>query len=597
MSTLNAIKLPPLCFYKGKKTCYVRTYHNKWVPSKKDPSKKHAVKENMKNVGTIASPDGIGVINFYQDFIDSHPELQLDKVIVSRNFNQGAAKPALTITPKAQEDHFVETAVQSSVCFGMHYVINKLLKNDPLLAAIQECFADTWSQILAIAEFMVCEPDAKMLNFAAFQSKYETYADDPISSSAITKLFKSITDKDIDNFFSRYIDKLERGAFYNKERFWALDSTSFGSYSKKLSDVKWGRPKQDEGLPQLNVMMLIDQETQRPIFYKHFNGSIPDVSTVKLMCSLAIELGARSFVIVFDRGYYGKDNLKEIYDTGYHFITCIPINKTIQFDDEIAEVMPLLTSGRSYDEQCGLSCTCLSKQYAVGQGQIKQLYVHVFYDHEEAGAQVANLLKRRAETAKQLKANGEPDEGSVSFVSKFFDKKADGTYEYNEAAFQKASNRAGFFVIASDTVKNTRVAFRAYKNRSTVEELFSSLKTRMKMSRLRVSTEASLDGKCFVQFVAASIWMMMDHVLDTKRTNGEEVPHNSLPHVINELKALSRITFKSGVSIYDVASKKQRRCLQMFGLSMPSDECKVAISLLPVANRRVAKKPHGFART
>lgn len=60
-----------------------------WRPSKKDPSKKQAVKENVRNVGVINDPDGIGEIEFYADFINSHPELMLDQIIVTRSLSEG----------------------------------------------------------------------------------------------------------------------------------------------------------------------------------------------------------------------------------------------------------------------------------------------------------------------------------------------------------------------------------------------------------------------------------------------------------------------------------------------------------------------------
>lgn len=64
-----------------------------WRPSKKDPSKKQAVKENVRNVGVINDPDGIGEIEFYEDFINSHPELMLDQITVTRSISEGETKP------------------------------------------------------------------------------------------------------------------------------------------------------------------------------------------------------------------------------------------------------------------------------------------------------------------------------------------------------------------------------------------------------------------------------------------------------------------------------------------------------------------------
>lgn len=455
----------------------------------------------------------MGAIEFYDDFIHSHPELLLDKIIVSRNFNQGYTKPTLEIKARIPEEQKPVRDAKSRH-FGVHYLIKNLMKSDPLLGSVQETFPERWDEIMAIAEFMVSQPDAKVYEFDNYRLTHDTYCDHCMTASAITKLLQSIDNDSILKFFFRYIDKLERGAFYNKERFWALDSTSFGTYSQNLSDAKWGWPKQDESLPQLNVMMLVDQDSGRPIYYQHFNGSIPDVSTVKTMCAKALQLGARSFVLVFDRGCYGKDNLNENYETGYHFVSCVPISKTVQFDAEIAEAAELFKQGKHFDPYCDQRCICLAKQFDVGQGKTKPMYVHVFYNEQSAADLDTHLLRRREEVIKLKKAKVPLNPADENFADKYLTEKDDGTIEHNDEAYEDFIRTAGYWVIVSDVIKHTRVAYNAYKARSTVEDVFSSLKTRMKIHRMRVSTDSSLDGKCFIQFIAVSIWMLIEHIVD-----------------------------------------------------------------------------------
>lgn len=479
--------------------------------------------------------------------------------------------------------------------FGFHYLIKNLLKSDPLLSSIQETFPDRWDEIMAIAEFMVSELDAKMCDFDYFSRNHDTYCDHSLTPSSITKLLQSIDNDAILKFFFKYIDKLEKGAFYNKERFWALDSTSFGSYSRNLSDAQWGRPKQEESLPQLNVMMLVDQDSGRPIYYQHFNGSIPDVSTVKTMCAKALQLGARSFVLVFDRGYYGKDNLNEIFETGYHFVTCVPISKTVQFDPEIAEAAQQFLRGKHFDPYCGQRCIRLTKQFDVGQGKTKTVYVHVFFDDEKAAAANTELMNRREEVIKMKKSKAQLSPANEHFASKYLIEKDDGSFEHNDEAYDDFIRRAGYWVIVSDVIKHTHVAYNAYKARGTVEEVFSTMKTRMKINRMRVSTDSSLDGKCFIQFIAVSIWMLLEYVVDAKREKGELKSGISMSDIIKELKSIKRISFDNQCDVFTDASKMQKAILGMFGLSMPSNGYKDGV---PLANKvMVAKKPHGYKRT
>lgn len=590
MTELTAIKLPPFSYYMANGKCYVRTYHNVRVPSKKDPSKTVPVKKNIKNVGVINDKDGIGPIIFYDEFIAAHPELNLGKLTVSRNLNQGQKRPNLQILPKEKGDVIRMPREVEVKSYGLHLVVKRILDKDPLVESLKFIFPDLWQECLALAEFMVAQPDARMINFELFQSTNETFTDRHLDGATISRLFKELSEKKIYEFFCDYFDRLEKGPFYNKERFWALDSTNFGCYGKDLNDLAWGRQKQDEDLPQLNVMMLVDQETERPLFYRHFNGSIPDVSTVQSMCQLAIQMGARSFVLVFDRGYYGKDNIGEIFDTGYHFVSCVPLNKTVQFDAEIKEAAPELLSGTHYSSYTRQNSICLEKDFEIRKGESRKLYVHVFYSPAAAGASIEHILQRRADVAQLMRNNKQLDAANAKFAKTYLTVSDDGKIMNNNSAFQAASNRAGFFVIISDTVKNSSVAYRAYLARSTVEEVFTGLKARMQMRRVRVCTEESLDGKCFIQFLAISIWMMLDHILDERRRKGIEVPHNSLPHVLKEIMAMSRVTFDGQYNTYTTVSRKQRECLNLFGVQPPDSGYKEEVAL---ANQlQKAKKPN-----
>ena len=61
----------------------------------------------------------------------------------------------------------------------------------------------------------------------------------------------------------------------------ALDSTSISSYSTRLTHIEYGKNKDDDALPQLNVLFLVDQKSGLPIFYRFYDGNVPDVSTIR----------------------------------------------------------------------------------------------------------------------------------------------------------------------------------------------------------------------------------------------------------------------------------------------------------------------------
>ena len=52
----------------------------------------------------------------------------------------------------------------------------------------------------------------------------------------------------------------------------ALDSTSISCYSTRLTHIEYGKNKDDDALPQLNVLFLVDQKSGLPIFYRFYDG-------------------------------------------------------------------------------------------------------------------------------------------------------------------------------------------------------------------------------------------------------------------------------------------------------------------------------------
>ena len=54
----------------------------------------------------------------------------------------------------------------------------------------------------------------------------------------------------------------------------------------------------------------------------------------------------------------------------------------------------------------------------------------------------------------------------------------------------------------SNEIKDSVEALSTYRNKDLVEKAFENLKERLNLRRLAVSSEQSLDGKLFVQFIA-----------------------------------------------------------------------------------------------
>jgi transposase len=66
----------------------------------------------------------------------------------------------------------------------------------------------------------------------------------------------------------------------------------------------------------------------------------------------------------------------------------------------------------------------------------------------------------------------------------------------------KARKFYGFFVLLSNEKMDATKALQLYRNKDVVEKAFGNLKERLSMRRMLVSSEHSLNGKLFIEFIA-----------------------------------------------------------------------------------------------
>ena len=73
---------------------------------------------------------------------------------------------------------------------------------------------------------------------------------------------------------------------------------------------------------------------------------------------------------------------------------------------------------------------------------------------------------------------------------------------YKQDEINAARERYGFFTLISNEVKDPVTAIRLYRMRDIVEKAFWNIKERLNLKRTLTSSESSLEGKLFVEFVA-----------------------------------------------------------------------------------------------
>ena len=106
-------------------------------------------------------------------------------------------------------------------------------------------------------------------------------------------------------------------------------------------------------------------------------------------------------------------------------------------------------------------------------------------------------------------------EGHKKAYDRFFDVKTTPKrgrqVNYKEDAIKEARKYFGYFALITNEKMSAFTALHLYRMKDVVEKAFGNIKERLNMRRLLVSSEKSLDGKIFTEFIALILISHLDH--------------------------------------------------------------------------------------
>ena len=159
--------------------------------------------------------------------------------------------------------------------YGATYLLDQIGSLTGVDADLKHCFPRTYKQILSIAYFLILEESNALSRFSHWQRLHiHPYGND-IPSQRSSDLFQSIDEAERMEFFGR------QGRRRIEKEYWAFDITTISSYSEVLKQVKNGKNKEHDRLPQINLALLFGEQSGLPFYYCKLPGNITDVKTVR----------------------------------------------------------------------------------------------------------------------------------------------------------------------------------------------------------------------------------------------------------------------------------------------------------------------------
>lgn len=455
--------------------------------------------------------------------------------------------------------------------YGATYLFDAIGEHLGITADLRKCFPDTYKQILSMAYYLIMEDRNPLSRFPKWAATHKHPYGKNIPSQRSSELFASIFEDERNRFF-----RLQGKRRVEKE-YWAYDTTSISSYSRCLSQVRYGMSKDHQPLPQINLALLFGEESNLPFYYRKLAGNIPDVKTVKHLLADIGFLGYDKIKLVMDRGFYSEANINDLYHNHLKFL--IAAKKSLKFvKAELDNMRDSIRTWTNYNQKHDLYA-CTTKidwdysQERPYKGDIlkgkRRMYMHLYFNSERALEDEKNfnaLLCRLQEELESGTTHPEHDR----LYAKYFDTTTTpvrGTKVIaREDALAEAKKNYGFFVLLSNEVREPIAALEIYRNKDLVEKAFGNLKERLNFNRTAVSSDQSLDGKLFVEFIA----LIFLSYLKKKMQDGNLFKKYTMHEFLDEMDIIECFEYPGYDLRVGEATKKQIELYEAMGIAPPA---------------------------
>ncbi|WP_297041050.1 transposase [uncultured Dialister sp.] len=291
--------------------------------------------------------------------------------------------------------------------------------------------------------------------------------------------------------------------------------------------MKYGKNKDDDRLPQINLALLFGQDSRLPFCYRELTGNIPDVKTLRETIDEITSLDVGKIKYCMNRGFCGADNINLMYNNHVKFL--MSVSNSLSYAETSSKrsglrrtVMSAITVTSAFMSLPRHSGWITNRRGPYKGDVLKgarRMYIRLYYNPEKY-ADNAVKFNPKLDRLKTEVLSGYRVTDHEQLYKKYFiisETPVRGiSFSYKQDAINAATERYGFFALVSNEVKDPAEALCLYRLRDVVEKkAFGDLKERLNCRRILLSYETALYGKLFVELVAliylSYVKKMMEH--------------------------------------------------------------------------------------
>ena len=527
LTTLNFLEFSS----QGRR--YVRAYKNEWI-SKKVTGKVKGVSraKEQHHVGALVDQYRV---RLSPKFLEKFPEfagkqwfyennLLKDEEVFRRDHPEFIDPPPAetngdTEDPSQDDSDSIEFPQPTSLSFLPAYCVMGMAQDQGYLDSLAEVFGEKFAQqwIRSVTYRLLDGGPAHCVS-DWLADQYLGQKGCQLTGQRISELYAQCTQEKFDQFWLKRFQRsqnVRKSQKLGKVRYCAFDSTSIACYSSTIEDAAYGHAKQDEGIPQINLAVVMDQVTGEFLYAHLYEGSINDRATYTFLIEKMVQAGfpMDEIILVTDRGYPSNNALNQVLSECGHFLTGCPINKDSDLEKWAIAHAETMSMPTFFNLDIELSCHSTKEKWTVGK-MTRTVYVHYYYDMQEASSarqdlsvkihQALNALNKGEKISDALMKQVRPLIKKVPNPNSNPHKKAEMHWVIVDEEVKRSFKRAGFFVLKTDCIADAASALKLYRLRGTIEEGFDQLKNELNGRRLRV-TERSYRGRALEFLIATSL--------------------------------------------------------------------------------------------
>lgn len=508
-----------------------------------------------------------------------------EKLIMQPNENFMKFFPDIDL-PKERD----RTSRSCGLRIGSWIVIRKIANDYKLPEILGRYMTDKEVGLfLDLAAYSIIEEDNRAQHYPAYAYSHPLFSEGMriYSDSKVSDFLKSIDEEVSVAFLNEW--NAERN---HRERIYlSYDSTSKQCDAGDLRIVEKGHSKEHVETDIFNYAIAYDTRYREPLFYELYPGSINDISQFQCTVEKAKGYGYKCIGFVLDRGYFSKDNIYHLEDSGYSFIMML------KGKAELVQQWVLENKGSfETNRACNIPAyqvygkTIEKRLFATDE---KSRYIHLYHSCDFEARERAEVEKKINQLTAFLNNHinqfREFGPGLETYFELYYDEQAKKKTKKDKGEGEKQEQTAkkfvffeekmavielelklcGYFVIVTSDKMTAKEALEIYKGRDASEKLFLSDKTFLGNHCLRVGSDEASAAKVFIEFVALIIRnRMYNYLKDAMKEMAKKPNYMTVPAAIRELDKIEMVRQLDGVYRLDHAvTATQKTILKAFGLT------------------------------